>query len=133
MDKDALACVRQIEVVADYWCPHKKQIMPFYGSVSVLIDRDQGSIKESIYSWPNWRQCHGDRSDIDPSKEGKCRSIREEHLNRLHCEVELMGLHKEDCELSREFMEELAGRLGKKRWRVPKFSGVKGKVRGLLG
>lgn len=124
-----------IEVMADYWCAHRRLFMPFYGTVSILIYRSKGTITEALESWPRWMTCEEHCAMLArPGKDdGKCKRVREERLERLTRQIKLVGLHDKNQTLSREAMEALARALGNRHRSVPKLSTIAGKVRGLWG
>jgi hypothetical protein len=127
LDPVAANSLRHLEVVSSYACSHSHTMMPFFGCVSVHVDRDAGTVSRTgAASWTNSMEC--DRNLKYGAVGDKCHRVREENTVRLLTTVEAIGLHDKDVRLGKAELEELAASMGRKRRKssgviLPKING----------
>lgn len=106
--------LRNLEVVSSFICSHNHTMMPFYGCVSVFVDRTNHVVmRTGEESWTNNMLC--DRNMKWGMVGEKCIRVREEQVVKLLEEVKAAGLHEKEREVTGGELEELAKKVGGKK------------------
>jgi len=114
VDPVAANALRNIEVVSSFACYHAHTMMPFFGCVSVFVDRDAETVTQTREdSWTMKMEC--DRNLKHGLVGEKCNRLREETVVRLLREVEAAELHVKERDVRKGVLEDLAVRMAKKK------------------
>lgn len=114
LDPVAMNALRNLEVVSSFTCSHNHTMMPFFGCVSVFVDRTNHTvIRTGPESWTNQMLC--DRNMKWGVVGEKCIRVREENVVRLFEGVQAAGLHEKEREITGGELEELAKKVKAKK------------------